>query len=65
MPAGEPSRPSADRDVLPREESSRKRESVNPVSDPTMARSEQPQAAAEQARRFAATIDKTPLSGFD
>jgi len=51
MPAGEPSRPSADRDVLPREESSRKRESVNPVSDPTMARTEQPQSGEGQKRR--------------
>ena len=48
MPAGEQSRSSADRDVLPREESSRKRESVNPVSDPTMARSEQPQSGDGQ-----------------
>jgi len=51
MPAGEPSRLSADRDVLPREESSRKRESVNPVSDPTMARSEQSQSGEGQKRR--------------
>ena len=51
MPAGELSRPSADRDVLPREESSRKREAVNPVSDPTMARSEQPQSGEGQKRR--------------
>jgi len=51
MPAGEPSRSFADRDVLPREGSSRKRESVNPVSDPTMARSEQPQTGEGQQRR--------------
>ena len=51
MPAGEPSRSFADRDVLPREGSSRKRESVNPVSDPTMARSEQPQSGEGQKRR--------------
>ncbi len=51
MPAGEQSRPSADRDVLPREESSRKRESVNPVSDPTMPRTERAQSGEGQRRR--------------
>ena len=51
MPAGEPSRSFADRDVLPREGSSRKREAVNPVSNPTMARTEQPQSGEGQKRR--------------
>jgi len=50
MPAAEHSRSSADRDVLTRDGSSRKRDHVNPVSNPTMPRSDQPQGGESQTR---------------
>ena len=50
MPAAERSRSSAERVELPRDGSSRKRDHVNPVTDSTLQRSDQPQGGESQTR---------------